>query len=379
MKKISEYLTDCRSEMFALLEELVNIQSGSHNKPGVDDVSLRIAQEMASMGFTCQSLEETELGDHLIARSPGFTPDAPHLLLTGHMDTVFPHDTDFRTYSEDTDHCYGPGTADMKGGLVVGIFALKALSRLGLMPRLPVTFFFNSDEEIGSPTSRNPIAREAESAAAGFVLEAGGLNGEIVSGRKGNLSLRIHVEGQAGHAAFAGPSKASAILELSHKTLALEALNQPDQGISANVGTFNGGIGRNVIAQHACGEIDFRFPNPEGEELILEAVEKIMATTTVAGTQTQCERISGRPPMPATPANHDLYKRVEALAIELGIPVKEEFRQGVSDANIIAGTGTPVLDGLGPCGAKDHSADEYILKQSLWERTLLFACLLAEF
>ncbi|MCG8564926.1 MAG: M20 family metallopeptidase [Desulfobacterales bacterium] len=376
---LTGYFTDQRDGLYILLKNLVEIQSGSRNKAGVDAVGHAIAREMESFGFECSRLSQTEVGDHIIARSMPHEPGAPHLLITGHMDTVFPEDTHFRKYVETPEYCKGPGVADMKGGLVVGMFALKALKALDLMPELPITFFFNSDEEIGSPTSREAIAGEAESAVAGFVLEAGGLDGEVVSGRKGNLAVRLNVEGNAGHAAFAGPDKASAVLELAHKTLAIEALNHPERGITANVGTFNGGIGRNVIAQHACADVDFRFLKPEDEAQVKSDLDRIVNENRVPGTCTTIHPLSGRPPMPQTLANHDLYRRTAAVAKELGIAVKEELRQGVSDANIIAGTGLPVVDGLGPCGAKDHSEDEYILKESLWERTLLFAALLSEF
>ena len=376
--QILEFLTTQKRQVHEFLKELVVIQSGSHNKSGVDQVGRRIEKEMTALGFSCEFDRQTDHGNTLIARSPGGAKACPQILITGHMDTVFPEDTEFRHFSQDENHCYGPGVADMKGGLAVGIFGIKAALNAGVCP--PLTFIFNSDEEIGSPTSREAIAREAKKSMAGLVLEAGGLNGEIVTGRKGNLSIALDVSGGSGHAAFAGKDKASAILELAHKTIAIEKINQPEKGISANVGKIEGGLGRNSIAQHARADVDFRFPTPEDEARIKKQISTIMeAPATIKGTRTKYEVTSGRPPMPQTQGNRDLYGRVETLAEKLNIPVKEELRQGVSDANIIASQGTPVIDGLGPCGAKDHSADEYILKKSLWDRTLLFAHILADF
>ncbi len=146
------------------------------------------------------------------------------------MDTVFAADTDFTAYREDDTQAYGPGVIDMKGGLVAGIFALKALSAVDLLKRIPLVFVFNSDEEVGSRRSLALIRKEARKSACAFVLEAGGLNGEVVTARKGNLSATLIVNGRAGHAAFAGADKASAILEMAYKTLAIEALNDPDRG-----------------------------------------------------------------------------------------------------------------------------------------------------
>lgn len=383
---IKSYIDDHHQEMLDLLKELVCIQSGSRNKKGVDRVGKRILLEMETLGLFCEFQPETDHGNHLIARSrdirkpdkdPKQVPGQDQILITGHMDTVFPADTSFNYYWENESRCYGPGVADMKGGLVVGIFALKALVRAGLIDKMPICFIFNSDEEIGSPSSRGLIQKEAQKSRLAYVLEAGGLSGEIVTGRKGSLSVRLAVEGKAGHAAFAGRDKASAILELAHKTIAIEAMNQPEKGISANVGLIEGGIGPNTVAQHARASLDFRYLEPGDDEQVKAGLEKIVSLQTIAGTRTSMEIAGGRPPMPQTPGNTRLYDQIQALAKTLGIAVTPELRPGVSDANFIAQQGIPVIDGLGPLGAMDHSEDEYIDKQSLFDRTLLFAHILA--
>jgi glutamate carboxypeptidase len=376
-EKIAEYLTRHAPDMFQLLSDLVNIQSGSKNKPGVDRVSERIRREMMAMGCTCQTMAQTDYGNHLVARYAGAGGFAGKpVLITGHMDTVFPADTDFTSFKEDGTRCYGPGTADMKGGLVVGIYALKALIQTR-HPGIPaITFVFNSDEEIGSPSSRQLILDLARKSGMGFVLEAGGLSGEIVTARKGNLSARIQVEGEAGHAAFAGIDKASAILELAHKTIALEALHRPDQGICANVGTVEGGIGPNTIAQHARAALDVRFSTEADRTRITDSLDRIMGRTVVPRTRSLLTVVSQRPAMPETGDSRALFRQIQKIGQTLGIPVISEHRKGVSDANIIARAGIPVIDGLGPIGARDHSPDEYIIKQSLLDRTLLFAHLL---
>ncbi len=378
---IKSYMNDHRLKMLDLLEELVLIQSGSRNKPGIDRVSRRIALEMETMGFSCEFQKETKYGNHLIARSPNIAFDTnkgkKQILITGHMDTVFPADTTFNYYTEDETRCFGPGVADMKGGLVVGIFALKALCHTHGIPKNRITFIFNSDEEIGSPSSRGLIQREAQKSRLAYVLEAGGLSGEIVTGRKGNMSIRLGVEGEAGHAAFAGKDKASAILELAHKTIAIEQLNDPEKGISANVGTIEGGLGSNTIAQHAKAAIDFRFVADGEDEILKTKIKKIVSSQTVPRTNSQMTIDSHRPAMPQTEANKNLFNKIKTISDELGIPVVPELRQGESDANLIAREGIPVIDGLGPIGAKDHSEDEYIKKTSLRERAVLFANMLA--
>ncbi len=365
--------------MFALLKEMVCINSGSHNKIGVDAVGRVVTDALAGCGLAVTVVEEEAFGNHLVVRTPCPSTDTGGVLLAGHMDTVFPADTDFTDYWEDDTRAYGPGVIDMKGGLVAGIFALKALSAIDVLNRVPLVFVLNSDEEVGSTRSLALIRSEASKSACAFVLEAGGLNGEVVTARKGNLSARLTVKGRAGHAAFAGADKASAILEMAHKTLAIEALNDPDRGISANVGTVTAGIGPNTVAEHAEARLDFRFKRPEDGDELKHRLVRISADTRVAGTAATLEIISGRPPMPAGDANQRLYTRAEKIAGRLGIALSPECRPGVSDANAIAQAGIPVLDGMGPIGGRDHSPDEYMLKSSLPQRTLLLACVLADF
>ena len=373
------YLTAHQPQMFALLKKMVCINSGSHNKTGVDAVGRAVVDALKECDLSVEVIEEERVGNQLVARTPCPSPDAGQVLLVGHMDTVFPADTDFTDYRDDDTRAYGPGVIDMKGGLVAGVYAVKALSAIGLLNRIPLAFVFNSDEEIGSGRSKTLIRREASKSACAFVLEAGGLNGEVVTARKGNLSSRLTVNGRAGHAAFAGADKASAILEMAHKTLAIEALNDPAKGISANVGTVAGGIGPNTVPEHAVARLDFRFNRPEDGDALKNRLARITADTRVAGTAASMEIISGRPPMPAGDSSRGLYTRVEKIAGRLGIAVSPECRPGVSDANEIAQVGTPVIDGMGPIGGRDHSPDEYMFKSSLPQRTLLLACILADF
>lgn len=373
------YLKERRSDMFNLLRQLVCINSGSYNKPGVDAVGRVIVEALADCDLNLEVIETQPVGNPLIFRTPCPPDETGRVLLVGHMDTVFPADTDFTDYREDASRAYGPGVVDMKGGLVAGIFVLKALSEAGLLKRLPLSFVLNGDEEIGSKYSKALILREARKSACAFILEGGGLNGEVVTGRKGNLSARLTVAGRAGHAAFAGPDKTSAIVEVAHKILAIEALNDPAAGTLANVGTVSGGIGPNTVAERAEALLDFRFVQPEDEDRLKTKLSEICSPIMVPGAAAELEILSGRPPMPFSEANQALYDRVHRIAGRLGIAIHPEFRSGVSDANFIAQAGTPVLDGLGPIGARDHSPDEYMLKESLTQRTLLLAAILADF
>lgn len=378
-KNLRTYLKAHQGQMFDLLKKLVCINSGSHNKPGVDTIGRVIADALADCQLTVDVIKTGKVGNPLVFRTPTPPPPVRQVLLIGHMDTVFAADTDFTDYREDDTRAYGPGVIDMKGGLVAGIFAIKALAAAGLLKRIPLAFVCTGDEEIGSPWSKALIQQEAEKSSCALVLEAGGLGGEVVTGRKGNLSARLNVSGRAGHAAFAGTDKTSAIVEMAHKILAIEALNDPTKGISANVGTVAGGIGPNTVPAHAEARLDFRFIHPEDGDRLKVRLSRICEQTTVPGSSTALEIISGRPPMPASDANQGLYHRIDRIAQRLKISIRPEFRSGVSDANFIAEAGTPVIDGLGPIGAGDHSPREYMFKESLPQRTLLLAGILADY
>ena len=377
-EEIESFLTSRETDMFAFLEEIITIQSGSHNKAGIDRTASTIVRACQGLDVSTQTIEQQLQGNNLVVRSSAQPTFEKQVLLVGHMDTVFPEDTDFNWYKADNDKSYGPGVVDMKGGLVVGIYALKALQKLGLLKQIPITFIFNSDEEIGSRSSIDLIQREANSSAFAFVLEAGGLENEVVTGRKGNLTIEIHIEGKAGHAAFASKDKPSAILEMAHKIIAFESLNDFDNGITINVGKIEGGIGSNTIPEFSNAQVDFRFVDPSDLRNLEEKVSEMANKVVVPGTQSRVDFITGRPPMQQSQGNKKLFQTIADIANHMGYPVKEQYRFGVSDANFIADLKVPVIDGLGPIGDRDHSRDEYMIKESLLKRTILLACSIIE-
>jgi glutamate carboxypeptidase len=243
---------------------------------------------------------------------------------------------------------------------------------------LPLVLAFTSDEEIGSPTS-TPLLRElATHACCGLITECGGMQGQVVTGRRGKRGYHLEVHGRAGHAAFAGSNKASAIIEMAHKILAMEALNDPKTGLVVNVGTVQGGIGPNTVAEHAAAELDTRYCSEEAGRELQQQLEKITDKNTVNGVNASLQVTHDRPLMAATKVNKRLFSFFDGQAQKLDIPLVEEFRAGVSDANTLAGEGVPVLDGLGPVGEFDHSDREYMLKSSLPERSLLLAATLPD-
>jgi glutamate carboxypeptidase len=363
--------------MTELLEKVVRINSHTANKPGVDAVGRVFRRELGRLGLTLNTIAQPVHGDLLLATTTAVGRSKP-ILLCGHMDTVFPVNSPFDWFRVDGGKCFGPGTADMKGGLVVALFALKLLAARRLLPDIPLLFLLNSEEEIGSPVSGPVIVDLARKSAAALVFECGGGQGEVVTARKGKLGLHLEIKGQAGHAGYPGDAKASALLELAHKIIALEQLNGLIPGLTVNVGKAGGGSGPNVVPEYAMAEIDVRLPGRTAEKALMNEVGKVEKRNRVAGVQSSFHTVGGRPMMPATAGNLALWERLQRQAGSLGLSIASEQRGGVSDANTIAAQGTPVLDGMGPVGGGDHSQDEYILHHSLAQRTALAALLIAD-
>jgi glutamate carboxypeptidase len=372
---ILSYLEPRQREILDLLQRLVEIQSGSRNKPGLDRMAVDVAEVLGGILPEVRILPFKDHGNMVQGMTLPAAKGRTGIVLVGHMDTVFPADTSFTAFHEDEERCFGPGVYDMKGGLVVAVYALKALAHLGLLEEIPVTVLCNSDEEIGSPASRPWIEEQAKGALAALVFEGGGANNEVVTGRKGRLGMHLTVRGRAGHAAKGG-AKASAILELAHKILALEGLNDGRE-ITLNVGQITGGIGPNTVPELATATLDARFLTPDGQQRLEQSLARIAAKGNVGGTSTTLSVQSGRPAMPQSEGNRRLWGIAREQAHLLGYDLPEELRSGVSDANFIAGLGVPVLDGLGPVGDLDHSDLEFILKDSLIARAALTAATIA--
>ena len=269
---------------------------------------------------------------------------------------------------------HGPGVFDMKGGLAQIVLALRTLRELGLEPPLTPVVLVNADEEIGSRTSSSYIRLLARRAERAFVLEpAMGANGDIKTERKGIGRFTVTVFGKAAHAGLDPEGGASAILELSHVIQALFALNDPDKGITVNVGTVDGGIQPNVIAPHSTAVVDVRVPTVASGRAIEKAIHAIEPTTP--GVRLHIEGRIGRPSMEATPRNVALWQQARKLGAELGLELRPSRAGGGSDGNTTSQY-TATLDGLGPVGDGAHAEHEYLDIDKTLERAVLLTLLL---
>lgn len=352
------------------LRALTAIDCGTHNKGGVDSVGRWVEARCRANGWPVTVHPRTAGGNIVEAIAPG--DGTRRVLLLAHMDTVYPDGTATeRPMRKEGDRLIGPGTCDMKAGLLAGIHAVEALQALGHTPWAEVVFLFTGDEEIGSPESRALIAERARGCDATLVLEAGRASGAIVGSRKGVQEYHLTIHGRSAHAGVEPEKGRNALLELAHKIIALQALNGEVEGSTVNVGVARAGSATNVIPDLASAQVDVRGTTPEGMAAIDARIRATLATTSVADTTLDVRLKQGFPPMPRTATTDAMIAVAQAAARDLGFEVEAVATGGASDASLVAGIGKPVLDGLGPIGGDAHSPKEWISIASIAPRVAM--------
>ncbi|HMQ29259.1 MAG TPA: M20/M25/M40 family metallo-hydrolase, partial [Chloroflexaceae bacterium] len=315
-------------------------------------------------------------GDGLVATVRG--AGRLRAMLVAHLDTVYPVGVAAeRPLRREGDRLIGPGSADNKSGLLSGLYAAAALAELAPASFAALSVVCGGDEETDSRASGAMLRELAPGYDLALVLEAGRENGDIVGARKGNGLFTLAVEGRAAHAGVEPEKGASAVLALAHQVVALQALNNVWPGVTVNVGVVAGGSVPNAVPDHATAQVDVRVARPEDMPPVEAAIRAIAAEARVPGTRTSVGGGWGFPPMARTPAIAALAALAKSCAGELGFSVDDAATGGVSYANLLAGYGLPVLDGLGPVGGHDHSPREYIEVASIVPRTALLALLVA--
>lgn len=369
------------------LAELVNIDSGSYSPDGVNRVADRVQHRLGGLGFTVERIplppgaEGQRSGDALVARKTGTLTSAQggrRILLAAHMDTVF-HDGAAleRPFTVRGGRAHGPGVCDDKGGLVAGLTALDVLASAGVDTYRELVFLATPDEEIGSPASRPVTERVARDCDFGLALEGARENGDLVMGRKGVADFRITVTGTAAHAGIEPERGANAALAAAHLVVALQNLNGRWDGVTVNVGVIRAGTRANIVCPEAELRIEVRASTAAGIDAARAAIKTAASRPDVPGTNARVEQLDFCAPMEPTPAVHELLTTAHGLGEKLGIDVRATATGGVGDANLIAGTGTPCLDGLGPVGGADHTPEEWLDLTTVHERVALLASLIA--
>lgn len=375
VKSLLEYCESELEPMLRLLQQAVEIESPSNSKPAVDRLARFFAARFSQCGGKVRLLRHQKAGSAVSAEFWAGRGHKKPILLLGHLDTVWEIGTLSRMpFKLRGGKAFGPGIFDMKGGIIIGLWAIRALEALGLSPAGPVRFFLNSDEEISSLAFRKEIVEAARRSRAVLVLEPAAAGGAVKTSRKGVGEFRITVHGRSAHAATNPTVGVNAISELSRQLLRVEALARPQRGLTLSVGKIEGGTRSNVVPEHATAWIDVRIPRLRDRALIEEKIYSLKPCHP--GARLEIQGGINRPPMERKMAL-GLFRAARALGREVGMELAETSTSGGSDGNFTAALGVPTLDGLGASGNGAHARDEHILIRELPRRTALLAALLA--
>ncbi|HLU00212.1 MAG TPA: M20 family metallopeptidase [Burkholderiaceae bacterium] len=364
--------------LVAGIKSWVQCESPSNSPEGVAKMVAIIAEQARAAGL---NVEQTDLGPHvgpLLYVSNRVAGDTrPGILVLGHTDTVHPIGTlQENPCRIEGDRLYGPGSYDMKAGIYLALSALSTLVTPG-STQLPVDFLMVPDEETGSHASRSFIEKFASNAKYALVCEPARPNGGgCVTARKGTGMLRLNVKGRPSHAGMQHEKGRSAIKEMAHQVLALEAMTDYERGVTVSVGVISGGTATNTVPSQCRCVVDFRIPDMEAAEDVVRRMRGLRAVGP--DTELEIDVEVNRPPMVRTEAAVGLLRRAQELAAEAGFQIDEvPMTGGGSDANFTSAMGVPSLDGLGADGDGAHTLHEYILVSTLAMRAKFWELMLS--
>ncbi len=372
-----KFIDDHRQDMLALWQELVNTESGSADKPGIDAVSARVKHVLDQAGGVTKTVEMAKAGNMMVGELGAGRGGAP-VLFMGHMDTVFSTGTVAKRPFTITDGtAYGPGVLDMKGGIVAALFAMQALQSAGYDTR-PLKMILAGDEEIAHVNSNaaEVFMAEAKGAIAAFNCETGFMDDAIVVGRKGTAVFELEVAGVAVHAGNEPENGRSAILEIAHKVIDIQNLTNWETGTTFNVGVIQGGTVPNAVPGQAKIIVDIRYLEPSLLPQIRRQLQEVAAKNYVKDTTTTLTEVPGIAPMKTTPAVENLFAIVKKTyeEMELGTPYPKLVGGG-SDSAYSVLAGVPTVCAMGVKGGRNHSPQEFAVVETLFERAkLLAAC-----
>lgn len=374
-QEILHYLRNQLPNMLELLQHLVLTESPSTEPDAQRAVLMPLAEAFGRLDYAVRYILGRQSGGHLYARPRRRPRRQATQLLLGHCDTVWPLGTlQEMPLQLGEGVMRGPGVYDMKAGLVQILYALQALHTLRLEPAVTPLVFINSDEEIGSHESTPHIRRLAKLVERVFVCEPSlGLDGKLKTARKGVGRFTVVVKGKAAHAGLNPEGGASAILELSYVIQKLFALNDPNKGITVNVGVIDGGLRPNVVAPESRAMVDVRVATREDAQWIEESILALQPVSP--GIALEISGGIGRPPMESTSRNQALWETAKDLGREINLDLAAGAAGGASDGNTTS-LYTATLDGLGAVGDGAHARHEFIYFDRMVERGALLTLLL---
>jgi len=374
-----EFIDSYQKEILDLWEQLVNIDSGSENKNGVDKIVNTLSNIYKNMNAKIKVYNNEKAGNALVAEFFEKKETEKFVVLLGHMDTVFKKGTvDKRPFNINGSKAYGPGVLDMKGGIVVLTYALKALQYINYSD-CNLKVILAGDEEIGHANSNADeiIQEESKGAIAAFNCETGYLNRKLAVSRKGVSRYVLEIEGVSSHAGHDPKKGRNAILEMAHKIIDIQNLTDFKKGTTFNVGIIEGGTVPNAVPDYSKIVIDVRFTDISQATFIKEQLEEINKKTYIKGTKSTLKGGVLFQPMQKTKGVLKLFNFVKNISKQIGFEEPKPIDSGGgSDSAYTVMAGVPTIDSMGPMGENNHSPREYALVESIFERTkLLTACL----
>lgn len=343
---------------------LVNMDSASGYRDGIRSVAEFFENRFSALGMNAQILYP---GNGTVPCLQAVRGGPPYdIMCLGHMDTVFPRgEAGRRKFEIKGTQAFGPGVCDMKGGLLVVLHAMETLKAAGALDNLSICVAFNGDEETGSQASREWITETAQNSHRVLVFEPCRPGYKLVTRRKGGGWFHIKVQGQEAHAGADPEKGVNAVVEMAHQVLAVDRLNNPEMGTSAQVTVIHGGDKINIIPNEARASVDVRIQKP-GEGKRVEAFFKdLPGTPVLQGSRISISGRIDRPPLDLTPESRAVRDLLIAKAGELGVDMGTISTGGCSDGNITASAGVPTIDGLGLVGGNSHRPDEYVELDSI--------------
>jgi glutamate carboxypeptidase len=368
-----------RPDQLKLLEEIVNIDSGTGDVEGGRKVAAALTSRLKALGYAVESVpaEAEGLPENTVATLQG--SGKGRILIIGHIDTVFgPGTVAKRPFRMDAEKAYGPGVSDEKGGVVQGVYALKLLHDLGFKDFKQIVYLIETSEERGSPGTRALIAKLVADADVELNMEPGDLPDVMTVWRKGSATFHIDVKGRAAHAGIAPQEGRNAAEELIHQLKADEVFPKTGDGLTANLTVMSAGTRNNIIPENASAQINVRVRDKADLEKVQATLEKNAQTTIIPDTKVTISREPAFPPLPVNPGTEALADRAAAIYAGLGLTITRGGNGGASESALAVDQGVPALDGLGPAAGGFHSDSEYLVLSTVTPRLYLLTKLIMD-
>jgi glutamate carboxypeptidase len=363
-----------------LLEQVVNVDSGTGDVEGGRKIAAILAERLRALGFSVESVkaEADGLPENTVATLAG--TGKGRILLIGHIDTVFgPGTVSKRPYRTDAEKAYGPGVSDEKGGVVEGVYALQILHDMGFKDFKQIVFLIETSEERGSPGTQALIKKLVADADVELNLEPGDLPDALTVWRKGSVTFHIAVKGRAAHAGIAPQDGRNAAEELIHQIKADDVFPKSGDGLTANLTVMSAGTRANIIPEDAEAQINVRVREPADFAKVQAVLEKNAKTTAIPDTKVTVSReAQNYPPLSSNPGTDALADRAEAIYAGLGMKIARAGNGGASESATAVAGGIPALDGLGPAAGGFHADTEFLMLGSVTPRLYLLTKLIQE-